>query len=449
MSPQEASQFIEDTGAQMLSFMFCDNAGIIRAKTAHRNIIERRIHSGVSASVAIQAATNTDQIRFSSATGPSGEIRLVPDLTTLAIRPGSNTATVLTDMVTLSHEPWGACPRHFLKRTIQSAANAGIVFQAAFEPEWYLAKTGEQPEPICQSLDNSTVGDMIARPIIHDIVRSLEHQQIPVEQIYSELGHGQHEISITHAEPLRAADNQIMYRETVRNVAWQHGYIASFAPKPFPDQAGSGCHLHISAWNPSQKLNLFYDPTSPDHLSKTAKHFISGLLKHMPALAALTYPSANSYRRIQPGYWAAAYNCYGPDNREAAIRIPSTFDGEHMQSTNIEFRPSDATANPYIALAAVITAGMDGITRGAEPNPGQYTEQDPQDIPCQRRAAANITSLPTSMESAIQELEANPLFQSAMGPDLYQSYLAVRKAEMEQFTNATEEFEIQQHFFKY
>src|SRR5205807_319966 len=155
---------------------------------------------------------------------------------------------------------------------------------------------------------------------IDEIIAALEAQNLRVEQYLSELGHGQQEISISPASALEAADNQLIYRETVRSVAWNQGLIASFAPKPFSTQPGNGCHLHLSAWAGDRgDMNLFYDSSDPYKLSQLGYYFIGGILDHLPALLALTCPSVNSYRRLKPGSWASAYTCYGPDNREAAV----------------------------------------------------------------------------------------------------------------------------------
>ena len=153
---------------------------------------------------------------------------------------------------------------------------------------------------------------------------ALEAQGITVEQYYPELGHGQHEISIRHAEALRAADNHIKLRETIRGVALEYGLYASLAPKPFPDQAGNGAHIHFSLWDADGR-NVFYDRAAPDGLSTIGRQFIAGVLDHLPALVALTCPSVNSYKRLQPQSWSSAYTAWGHDNREAAVRVASPF----------------------------------------------------------------------------------------------------------------------------
>ena len=202
---------------------------------------------------------------------------------------------------------------------------------------------------------------------------------------YPELGHGQHELPIVHAPVLRAADNQIWLRETVRNVAQKHGVLASLAPKPLPEQPGNSAHIHWSVWDSEGKSNLLYDPTDDYGLSKIGYHFVAGVLAHLPGLLALTAPSYNSYRRLQPHFWSSAFTCWGPDNREASVRIASGLWGREPESFNLEFKPSDPSNNPYLALGGLIAAALDGAAR--ELDPGQVTLIDPANYSAKEQAA--------------------------------------------------------------
>ena len=262
--------------------------------------------------------------------------------------------------------------------------------QAAFEPEFTIGRRESSPAgpsipdrliPIDDSLCYSSTGFHLAHDFTMELVEALEAQGLVVEHYYPELGHGQHEMSIRYADALRAADNHVLYRETVRGVAFRHGLWASLAPKPIPDQAGNGTHLHASlidltADGEPGGRNVFADPADRNGLSQTGYHFIGGLLAHLPALVALTCASVNSYRRLAPQMWASAYTCYGMDNREAAIRICSPLRGDSGSSVNLELKPSDSSANPYLALGGFIYAGpgrhprQDRSRRGHERRPG-------------------------------------------------------------------------------
>ena len=437
--------------AQLIFFLYCDNGGIIRGKSTHLSALPERLETGLGLTVAMQAMSDMDQLQSVEGMGPVGEIRLVPDPDTFTLLPYSpGRATMLADMVRLDRSPWEACPRHFLKRMIEKAAAAELTIKAAFEPEWTLAqKVGDAFVPIDDSLCFSSVGATTAADVIDGVVAALGAQGIQVEQYYPELGHGQQELTIKHADALRAADNHIIYRETVRNVAWQHGLHASFAPKPFADQAGNGCHIHFSAWDLSGERNLFFGPKDRYNLSELAYQFMAGVLEHLPGLVALTCPSFNSYRRLGPGLWSSAFVCFGPDNREAALRIPSLFWGAEMASANLELKPSDSSANPYLALGGLIAAGMDGIERNLHPQQCLLVDVDPAALTAEERERRGIQSLPSSLAQAITALENDQLLMGALGPALSSSYLAIRRADWQLFSARDTDFELKHHFYKY
>ena len=451
MEAQEIVQQARDAGVQLVTFAYCDNGGIIRGKATHVSGLERRLESGIGVTTAMQAMGDMDQLQVVDGMGPVGEFRMVPDLDTFTFLPyAPRRALILTDMITMDRQPWAACPRSFLKRVLAKAESMGLTFQAAMEPEWYLARReGDSFVPMDESLDNSTLGATFSQEVVDEVVQALEAQGLQPEQYHTELGHGQQELSVTHADALRAADNHIIYRETVRNVAWKHGWLASFAPKPFPDQPGNGCHTHVSAWDANGERNLFYDPDDELQLSATAYHFIAGIMQHLPGLMALTSPSMNSYRRISPGSWSTAYICYGPDNREAAVRIPSRFWGSEMASTNLEFRPSDSSSNPYIALGGLIAAGLDGIERALTPAEGLRIDVDPARLTPAELSTRGIRPLPGSLLEVIRELEADATLTDALGPLLADSYLTIRRADWELFSQHDADFEIRHHFYKY
>src|SRR5262249_42350944 len=181
--------------------------------------------------------------------------------------------------------------------------------------------------------------------------------------------------------------------------------IASLAPKPWPENAGNGCHLHFSLWDTDAKLNRFHDASARDHLSADARSFIAGLLAHLPGLCGLTAPSFNSYHRIIPQYWPGAFVCWGHDNRAPPVRVPSVFSGMEEASTNAELKAADASSNPYLAVGGLIAAGLDGLERGLEPP--EPVEVDPATIPEDEREARGIVRLPATQAEALDALEAD------------------------------------------
>ncbi len=331
-------------GIRLVRFLYTDNGGITRGKMTHIDGLRERMEDGIGLTVAMQAMNMLDQLAPVEGMGPVGEIRLVPDPETFAVLPYAPYSAAMTvDMCNQDGSPWEACPRSFLKRQIEACAEAGFSVRAAFECEFTLATRNDDGTymPLDESLCFSSVGMTTAAQVIDAIVAALEAQNIQVDQYYPELGHGQQELSIRHAPALSAADRQVFYRDTVRNVAYQHDLYASLAPKPFPDQAGNGAHIHFSLWNKSGKRNVMHDSKDQYGMSELGYHFIAGVLDHLPALLALTCPSYNSYRRLQPHFWSSAYTAWGPDNREGAIRVPSQFRSDRAGSTNAELKPSE------------------------------------------------------------------------------------------------------------
>ncbi len=247
--------------------------------------------------------------------------------------------------------------------------------------------------------------------------------------------------------PLHDRLIHITFRDTTRGVAARHGLLASFAPKPFADQVGSGAHLHFSAWDAATDVNLFYDANGRFGLSRLACQFLAGVLDHLPALVALSATSVNSYRRLQPRHWSSAYVSYGPDNREAAVRIASEFRGREMESANLELKPSDASCNPYLALGGVIACGLDGIAKELEL--GEPALQDPDTLAPQERQRLGMHRLPQSLQQAAAALEADDTLKEALGPALHREYLIVKRAEWDALCDKDAQAEIAAHFYKY
>ncbi len=438
---------------RLVRFLYCDNGGIIRGKATHVHGLRQRMDEGIGQSLAMQAFAGVDALAAVEGMGPVGEFRLVPDPETFVILPyAPNTGMLLCDLLTQDRQPWDACPRTFLKRMIAAAQQMGLVVQAAVEHEFYLAReTPDGYEPFDRSLCYSSIGFDSSAQIIDAIIAALELQGIQVEQFMPELGPGQQELSIQHADALRAADHVLMVRETARGVARQHGVIASFAAKPFLDQAGSGAHIHFSLWgtpgSPDQGKNLLFDPQGPGKISQAGFHFIGGVLAHLPGLLALTCASPNSYRRLLPHFWSSAYTAYGFDNREGAIRIPSQFWGREAESTNLELKPADHSGNPYLALGGLIAAGLDGLRRQLDP--GAPVAIDPGNFSDAEREQRGIKRLPETLDVALDALQADSVLMEAMGPVLAPAYLAVKRLESRFFADTSPEEETRQHFYKY
>lgn len=438
---------------RLVRFLYCDNGGIIRGKATHAQKLASRIQEGIGQTLAMQAFTGVETLAAVEGMGPVGEFRLLPDPETFVILPYvPNTASLLCNMVRLDGEPWEACPRSFLKRMLARLAEHHMRAEVGVEHEFYLARDVEgQYVPADYSPCYSSIGMDEQAMVVDGILAALEAQGFAVELFHPELGPAQQELSMKHADALRAADQVLHVRETVRGVARLFKLYASFAPKPFLDQGGNGAHIHLSLWGTTgharAQQNLFYDAHRPGSMSQMGLYFIGGVLYHLHALAAITCASPNSYRRLLPHFWSSAYAAYGFDNREGAIRIPSLFKGREQESSNLELKCADHSGNPYLSIGALIAAGLDGIINKIEP--GEAQAIDPGNYSDEERERRGIRRLPTSLDEALDALEQDQVLLDALGPLLATSYIAVKREEASFFDDKSPEEEALQHFYKY
>lgn len=434
---------------RLIRFLYCDNGGIVRGKAVHVDRLADRMRTGIGLTVAMQAMNSLDELQPLEGMGPVGEVRLVPDPDSFVVLPyAPHSAAMLSDHVGLDGAPYELGPRPFLTRMANALADRTMTLSCAVENEFSLAhQEGIALVPTDDSLCFSTVGMAAVADVIDATVEALESQGIAVEQYYPELGHGQHELSVAPHPAVEAADTQVLVRETIRGVAGRHGLVASLAPKPWPDAAGNGAHMHLSLWDSRMERNLFYDADGRYCLSRLGEQFIGGILAHLPALLGLTAPSPNSFERLRPRQWSSAYVCWGPDNREAAVRVPSTFWGHEMASANLEYKPIDASCNPYLAFGGVIAAGLDGIDRELEPPPPVTV--DPDTLSLGEREARSVTPYPANPGLALDALEQDAVLTGALGEALTRSYLAVRRSEWQSYTAGDSAASDATTFFKY
>jgi glutamine synthetase len=441
-------QIAAERGLKSVRFTFGDLGGIARCKAIQTRDFERKLNEGVSLSRAGMSLNMLDELIYVEHMQPVGEIRLIADPGTFVVLPWlPSTGSVLCDQVSHADQGWECCPRSALKRAIAALGEQGLTAKAAFETEFYVVvPDADSPvgySALPRSPVYSSIGHDAQAGLMERITDALEEQGIEVEQAINEYGPGQLEISIRPADPIRAADSFLRVRDTVRGCTAQAGFAASFAPKPFPDQIGSGEHLHLSLWDRDGN-NVFYDAARPGELSDAGLGFVAGLLEHLPALVAMTTPSYNSFRRFQEGMWASSMTSWGYDNREAAVRVASGFRGRESTSLNIELKPADATANPYLSLASVLLVGLDGINRGLRPPPPSTS--DPARVSAAEREALGLRKLPSTMAEALDNLERTQLLRDGLGPTLFDAYLALRRAEEERFSSEDGDFELRRHF---
>ncbi|MFL5760222.1 MAG: glutamine synthetase family protein [Thermomicrobiales bacterium] len=434
---------------RLVRFLYCDYGSTIRGKATHLAHLNKRLDEGIALVTGQLAMNGLDDLQVIPGMTAVGEVRIVPDPESFVIVPyAPRTGSMMSDLMQLDRKPWPACPRLFLRRMVDAASRRRVRVETAFEIEFFLAReTDTGFVPIDDSLCFSTIGMDSAARFTDDLIAALEAQGIQLELALPEYGSGQQEISIRHAAPLKAADNQLRVRDTARAIAAQHGFVASFAAKPFPDQIGSGAHCHLSIWDTITGDNLLYDATQPYGFSEAGRHFAAGILHHLPALAAITCPSVNSYHRLQPHAWASAFVCWGFDNREGAVRVPSTFWGREQATSNLELKTVDNSCNPYLALGAIIVAGLDGLEKKLDPGPP--LDIDPGLVPESEREGRGLRPLPRSLDEALDNLQQDKLLMAAMGETLAQAFISVRRSEAATYRDQPEEFEFASHFRRY
>lgn len=431
----EVRQRVDAADIELVRIVFVNNSGVPRGRVVDSESLDGVLDRGTNVTHAMQSFNALDRLAPEGSYGPAGEVRVVPDPDTFTVLPyADRAALMLADLHDLDGEPWAAGPRARLGQYLDEIAADGYEPRMAFESEFYYTRETEGGEtvPFDDSTCFATDGMQSAHDVVLDTVDALKDQGMGLATYYPEYGPGQQELVIDHGTGIAAPDNYVRFKETVPAVAAEHGLGATFRPRPFPELPGTGCHVHCSLWRDGE--NVLYDTGAdgPYPLSERGRHFVGGLLEHAPALVALTAPTVESYDRLVPGMWASAFTCWGHDNREAAVRVPSVSQHDPEATTRVEFKPSDNTHNPYLVQLGLVAAGLDGIER--ELDPGEPLNQDPANLSEDERAARGIDRLPTTLAEALDELADDDVLADAMGDPLHQSYLEVKRSEWAQST---------------
>jgi glutamine synthetase len=369
-----------------------------------------------------------------------------PDPGTFQVMPAthgraSDTARMFCDLTLPDGSPSWADPRHVLRRTLSKAAEMGFTFYTHPEVEFFLLKDlpddGTPPTPA----DNGGYFDLSTHNVAHDFRReavfALEAMGISVEFSHHEVAPGQQEIDLRYADALSTADNILTTRHVIKEVALSQGVYATFMPKPFSNQPGSGMHTHLSLFEGDQ--NAFYDGGDPLHLSKVAKHFIAGLLQHAAEITAVTNQYVNSYKRLWSGGEAPPYVCWGSNNRSALVRVPM-YKPKKSGSARIEVRSPDSATNPYLCFALLLAAGLKGIEEGYEMPPG--AEDDVWTLTEGERRAMGMKPLPGSLAEAISVMETSELVAETLGEHVFDFFLRNKRAEWQAYRAEVTPFEL-------
>ena len=373
------------------------------------------------------------------------DMYLYPDLSTLEIFPWrpqqGKVARLICDVYRPNGEPFEGDPRYILKRAIKEAADMGYTFEVGPECEFFLFHTDENGMPTTLTHEKAGYFDLgpldLGENARRDMVLNLEDMGFVVEASHHEVAPAQHEIDFQYDEALATADNIMTFKLAVKTIAKRHGLHATFMPKPTCGVNGSGMHINMSLSKDGK--NIFNDSSDKLGLSKEAYYFIGGIIRHMKGMTAVTNPLVNSYKRLVPGYEAPVYIAWSATNRSPLIRIPAS----RGEGTRIELRCPDPSANPYLALAVCLRAGLDGIANKIEPpasvdcNIFAMTEEEKRNL--------GIEAIPGTLIEAVYELEKDGFIQEVLGRHVSQKYIEAKKAEWANYRAQVTDWEINQY----
>lgn len=377
------------------------------------------------------------------------DMLLVPDLRTFRVFPWGNDENRVARLICDIHRPDGTPfdgdPRHVLKRQIERAASHGYVMNAGMEAEFFMFRRGPNGEATTVTHDVGSYFDLapadLGEEARREIVSTLERMDFEVEATHHEVAHGQHEIDFRYADALTTADNIATFRFVVKYVANQFGLLASFMPKPIYGQNGSGMHAHQSLFR--QGTNAFWSPDDPWQLSKVALHYIGGLLKHARGFCAITNPLVNSYKRLVPGYEAPVNVAWSMRNRSPLVRVPE----RRGSGTRVEVRVPDPSANPYLALAVMLAAGLDGIETEADHR--EPVDTNIFEMSHREKRRLRIDELPHDLNEACDELEKNDIIMGALGEHVARHFLDAKRQEWRNYITQVHQWELDHYLLKY
>jgi glutamine synthetase len=365
----------------------------------------------------------------------------IPDPDTYRVLPDGKTGRMICDIVTPDGKPYEGDPRYMLRRALERMTSMGFdTFNVGPEAEYFLFRDETGTETLDEGGYFAQTTLDAATGIRRDTIRALESMGIPVEYHHHEVGPSQHEIDIRFAGALDMADYMLTYRLVVKEVAKQHGYHATFMPKPLFGENGSGMHTHQSLFTGGR--NQFFDEADQWHLSATGKAFIAGQLRHARELSAVFAQWVNSYKRLVPGYEAPVYVAWSQRNRSALIRIPLYKPGSE-QATRAEIRCPDPACNPYLTFAALLHAGLEGIEHGYELQPPMETNL--YHLTAEQRKERGIVSLPETLGEAIDELAASQLMRRALGDHIFDAYVQLKRKEWDEYRVQLTQWELDKY----
>ena len=433
---------IETKGIDFLRLQFTDILGTVKNVSIPAHQAEKAFTEGIY----FDGSSIEGFVRIQES-----DMRLDPDPDTFAVLPWRSngeggSARLICDVVDREGNAFAGGPRQVLKNVLDRAEEMGYSVSIGPEPEFFLFEKDEAGNATTDAHDNGGYFDLAPKDLASDIRReiifTLEEMGFEIEASHHEVARGQHEINFKYDDALTTADNIATFRSVVRAVAEQNDVHATFMPKPIGEINGSGMHSHISLFDEDGE-NAFADDDDEFNLSETAYQFMGGVLEHAPAFTAVTNPTVNSYKRLVPGYEAPVYIAWSDVNRSALIRVPDAAG----VSARFEIRSPDPSCNPYLALAAVIASGLEGIETGADP--GDAVREDIYEFDEEKRAEYGIETLPGNLGEAITALEADSVLQEALGPHVSEKFAEAKRQEFAEYRASVSEWETDRYLEKF
>ncbi|MFW5929048.1 MAG: type I glutamate--ammonia ligase [Halobacteriota archaeon] len=441
---QDVLDEIEEENVKFLRLQFTDILGVVKNVSIPADQAPKAFEEGIY----FDGSSIEGFVRIQES-----DMRLQPDPETFAVLPwrrreGGASARLICDIIdTSTGEPFEGDPRYVLKQALDRAADLGYTVNCAPEPEFFMFEEDEEGGATTKTADAGGYFDLapkdLASDVRRDIIFGLEEMGFEIEASHHEVAEGQYEINFEYDDALTTADNVATFRTVVRAIAAEHDLHATFMPKPIAGINGSGMHTHISMMTEDGE-NAFHDGDDEFDLSDTARSFLAGVLEHAPAITAVTNPTVNSYKRLVPGYEAPVYVAWSDRNRSALIRKPAA---RIPAASRIEARFPDPSCNPYLAFAALIHAGLDGVENDLEcPEP---IRENIYEFDEEKREEYGIETLPGNLGEAIAELEADDVVYDALGPHVGPKFVEAKTAEYTDYKVAVSEWELDRYLETY
>lgn len=435
----EVIEKVKENGVRFLRLQFTDVTGVLKNVAIPVSQLEKTLDGELM----FDGSSISGFARIEES-----DMFLIPDPDTFVVfpwRPATGAvARMVCDVYTPepNKEPFIGDPRGNLKRIVKEAEDMGFVMNAGPECEFFLFTVDEQGKPIVATQDEAGYFDLapvdLGEDCRRDMVCTLEDMGFEIEASHHEVAPGQHEIDFRYGPALRVADDIVTFKLVVRTIAQRHGLHATFMAKPIAGINGSGMHTHQSLSSLDGK-NLFYDPKAPHGLSDLARWYMGGIMTHARALTAITNPTVNSYKRLVPGYEAPVYVAWSEANRSCLVRVPA----KRGASTRIEVRHPDPMCNPYLALSVMLAAGLDGIKNKIEPP--APVDANIYHMSAVDRSKLGIPSLPGSLPEALEALSQDEVIKNALGPHIYEKFVAAKIAEFERYNTDVHPWEIAEY----